>query len=65
MRRSRLAASSGSTSLDPKAQFHVGDEGGLPGKNYAIEAVEKAKAAYAKQWPDADMSALVWPVRLA
>lgn len=50
--------------LDPHSRFHVGDEKGLPSRNYALAAIEKAKQAYEKQWPDADTASLVWPVRL-
>ena len=35
---------------------------GLPKVDFAEEALNREQAAYAKQWPDADMSSLVWNV---
>lgn len=50
--------------LDPKARFHVGDEQGLPGKNFALEAIDTAKKIYAEKYPGAEMGNLVWPVKV-
>ena len=52
--------------FDPANQgrFRVGDEQGLPSKNFAVDAQVRARKAYEKAWPDTDVSSLVWPVRL-
>lgn len=51
--------------MNPKVRFQVGDEKGLPSRNFAVAAEARARKKYEKQYPDADMAGLVWPVRLA
>lgn len=52
--------------MDPanERRFRTGDDAGLPSRNYAVAAQERARRAYEKAYPDADMAGLVWPVRL-
>lgn len=45
-------------------RFRVSTPDGLPVTNWAVEAQNRARDAYKKTYPEADVSAKFWPVKL-